>query len=78
MLVHDLGENWELVSDAFNSIVQLKVIICLIVSFSYNNERCFFLVHEKVSFETNLVIYVCSCCLLASYSSQEDVYAFSV
>lgn len=26
MLVHDMGQNWELVSDALNSIVQLKVI----------------------------------------------------
>jgi hypothetical protein len=33
VLVHDMGENWELVSDALNSIVQLKVV-CLISSFS--------------------------------------------
>jgi hypothetical protein len=26
VLVHDMGQNWELVSDALNSIVQLKVI----------------------------------------------------
>jgi hypothetical protein len=25
VLVHDMGENWELVSDALNSIIQLKV-----------------------------------------------------
>jgi hypothetical protein len=27
VLVHDMGQNWELVSDALNSIVQLKVLI---------------------------------------------------
>jgi hypothetical protein len=29
VLVHDMGENWELVSDALNSIIQLKVTFYL-------------------------------------------------
>jgi hypothetical protein len=56
VLVHDMDENWELVSDALNSIVQLKVRVCLILSFSFDIELSFFPVHEKVSHETNLVV----------------------
>lgn len=28
VLVHDMGPNWELVSDAINSTLQIKVMIC--------------------------------------------------
>ncbi|WVZ05728.1 hypothetical protein V8G54_019074 [Vigna mungo] len=30
VLVHDMGQNWELVSDAINSTIQFKVIYLLI------------------------------------------------
>lgn len=28
VLVHDMGPNWELVSDAINSALQIKVLMC--------------------------------------------------
>ena len=35
VLVHDMGPNWELVSDVINSTLQFKVGMCLFVNFDF-------------------------------------------
>jgi hypothetical protein len=35
VLVHDMGPNWELVSDVINSTLQFKVCIYLFVTFFF-------------------------------------------
>ena len=40
MLVHDLGPNWELVSDAINSTLQFKVKRNLIYFVAFASSQC--------------------------------------